>query len=122
MYPTQRGDIYYADLNPVQGSEQGGDVRPVITIQNDVGNRFSPTLVVAAITNRKKPDLPTHVIVKGKNYLKEDSIILLEQIRTIDRIRLREYIGCLDAQYMCKVDTALAISVGLNKKFCRDGG
>jgi len=122
MYPTQRGDIYYADLNPVKGSEQGGDIRPVIIIQNDVGNRFSPTLVVAAITNRKKPDLPTHVIIKGRNYLKEDSIILLEQIRTIDRIRLREYIGCLDARYMQKVDMALAISVGLNKKFCRDGG
>lgn len=122
MYSTQRGDIYYADLNPVKGLEQGGDIRPVLIIQNDIGNQFSPTLVIAAITNRKKSNLPTHVTVKGKNCLKENSIILLEQIRTIDRIRLREYIGCLDSYYMRKVDRALAVSIGLNKKFCENGG
>ena len=122
MYSTQRGDIYYADLNPIKGSEQGGDVRPVLVIQNDIGNQFSPTLIIAAITNRKKSNLPTHVTVKGEGCLREDSIILLEQIRTIDRIRLKEYIGCLDSKYMCKVDKALEVSIGLNKKFCRNGG
>ena len=122
MYSTQRGDIYYTDLNPIKGSEQGGDVRPVLVIQNDIGNKFSPTLIIAAITNRKKSNLPTHVTVKGEGCLREDSIILLEQIRTIDRIRLKEYIGCLDSKYMRKVDKALEVSIGLNKKFCRNGG
>ncbi len=122
MHTTVRGDIYYADLNPVIGSEQGGDIRPVLVIQNDVGNKFSPTVIVAAITNRKKTDIPTHVKIKNADYMKKDSIILLEQIRTIDRSRLREYIGCLDNRNMIRVDKALAISIGLNKIFCRNGG
>ncbi len=122
MYSTQRGDIYYADLNPVKGSEQGGDIRPVLVIQNDIGNKYSPTLVVAAITNSKKTKLPVHVNIKNTKNLKDNSIVLLEQIRTIDRCRLREYIGCLNTEYMSKIDTALAISVGLNKKFCENGG
>jgi len=122
MHTTLRGDIYYADLNPVVGSEQGGDIRPVLVIQNDVGNKFSPTVIVAAITNSKKTELPIHVTIKNAEYLKKDSIVLLEQIRTIDRSRLREYIGCLDNRNMIKVDKALAISVGLNKEFCRNGG
>ena len=121
MYTTVRGDIYYADLNPVVGSEQGGDIRPVLIIQNDVGNKFSPTVIVAAITHRKKSELPIHVTIKNAEYLKKDSIVLLEQIRTIDRSRLREYIGCIDNVNMIKVDKALAISVGLNKVFCRNG-
>lgn len=120
MYSTHRGDIYYADLNPVKGSEQGGDIRPVVIIQNDIGNKYSPTLVVAAITNSKKTKLPVHVVVKNIDYLRDNSIILLEQIRTVDRSRLREYVGCLDNEYMNKVDTALAISIGLDKKFCRN--
>ena len=107
-----RGDLYYADLTPVTGSEQGG-VRPVLMIQNDMGNRFSPTVIIAAVTSRQdKHPLPTHVPVSPNHCgLKEHSVVLLEQIRTIDRVRLREYIGRLTEQ----VDQALRISIGLSK-------
>lgn len=107
-----RGDIYYADLNPVVGSEQGG-IRPCLIIQNDVGNKHSPTIIVAAITSRAKTQLPTHISLSGIAALEKDSIALLEQIRTIDKTRLRKYIGTLDGEAMSKVDKTLAISVGL---------
>ena len=111
-----RGDLYYADLTPVTGSEQGG-VRPVLMIQNDMGNRFSPTVSIAAVTSRQdKHPLPTHVPVSPNHCgLKEHSVVLLEQIRTIDRVRLREYIGRLTEEDMKQVDQALRISIGLSK-------
>lgn len=110
----QRGDIFYADLTPVIGSEQGG-IRPVIILQNDIGNRYSPTIIAAAITSRNdKNPLPTHILVRGQIYgLRTNSTILLEQVRTLDRKRLLEYIGRLDDYTMRKVDQALAISLGL---------
>ena len=110
----KRGDIYYADLDPTVGSEQGG-VRPVLVLQNNVGNRHSPTLIVAAITSRTgKPRMPTHVPIGGAmSGLYKDSVVLLEQMRTIDRVRLREYLGTLDDTEMKAVDTALEVSVGL---------
>jgi len=110
-----RGDLYYADLNPVIGSEQGG-IRPVLIIQNDVGNKHSPTVIVAAITSKEgKSILPTHAILGAESGLDRDSIVLLEQIRTIDKRRLREYVGALGAGDMSAVDKALAISVGLRR-------
>lgn len=109
-----RGELYYADLSPVIGSEQGG-IRPVLIVQNDVGNRHSPTVIVAALTSRStKADLPTHVSVPGEmSGLKCDSTILMEQIRTIDRGRLREYIGCLEPEQMLRADRALVTSLGV---------
>ncbi|MCL4516818.1 MAG: type II toxin-antitoxin system PemK/MazF family toxin [Firmicutes bacterium] len=109
-----RGDIFYADLNPVRGSEQGG-TRPVLILQNDVGNKYSPTTIVAAVTSRiKKAKLPTHVEVPAsESKLERDSVILLEQIRTIDKGRLREKVARLSLEYMEKVDEALEISLGL---------
>jgi len=107
-----RGDIYYADLNPVVGSEQGG-VRPVIILQNNTGNKHSPTIIVAAITSKKKTHLPTHISIKEVEPLEKDSVILLEQIRTIDKRRLKGYIGALDEAVMENVNHALAVSVGL---------
>lgn len=111
---VQRGDIYYADLSPVVGSEQGG-VRPVLIVQNDVGNRFSPTVIAAAITSQTdKAQLPTHIHVhSGENGLSRDSVVLLEQIRTLDKKRLREHMGRLDERAMSQVDRALEISFGL---------
>ncbi len=111
----KRGDIYYAELNPVIGSEQGG-TRPVLIISNDIGNRHSPTVIVAAITSRvhTKAKLPTHTAIRDFEGLNKDSIILLEQIRTIDKKRLQEYIGMLSESEMARVDKALAISVSLN--------
>lgn len=110
----KRGDIFYADLNPVVGSEQGGS-RPVLIISNDIGNRHSPTVIVAAITSRihTKAKLPTHTAVGNFKGLDKDSIILLEQIRTIDKQRLREYLGTLDRRFLDSADKALAISIGL---------
>ncbi|MBQ7045077.1 MAG: type II toxin-antitoxin system PemK/MazF family toxin [Clostridia bacterium] len=110
----KRGDIYYADLSPVIGSEQGG-VRPVLIVQNDVGNRYSPTVIAAAITSqRDKTNLPTHIRVDaGGCGLEKDSIVLLEQIRTIDKQRLKERMGSLDVTAMDKVDKALSVSFGL---------
>ena len=113
----KRGDIYYADLNPVIGSEQGGK-RPVLIISNDVGNKHSPTVIVAAITSRvhTKAKLPTHTAVKDLEGLSKDSIILLEQIRTIDKKRLQEYVGTLDSEHIRTADKALSVSLGLDKK------
>ena len=110
----KRGYLYYADLSPVVGSEQGG-VRPVLIIQNDIGNKYSPTVIVAAITSQiNKAKLPTHIEIRAQEYgLNKDSVILLEQIRTIDKKRLREKIGCLDKNMMLKVDNSLQISLGL---------
>ncbi|NUH91798.1 type II toxin-antitoxin system endoribonuclease NdoA [Bacillus thuringiensis] len=111
---VKRGDVYFADLSPVVGSEQGG-VRPVLVIQNDIGNRFSPTVIVAAITAQiQKAKLPTHVEIDAKRYgFERDSVILLEQIRTIDKQRLTDKITHLDEVMMIRVDEALQISLGL---------
>lgn len=109
----RRGDLFYADLNPVVGSEQGG-IRPVLVIQNDVGNHFSPTVVAAAITSRKaKNCLPTHILLENVPGLAHTSLLLLEQLRTIDRKRLRGYIGRISKEKMLEVDAALAISIGI---------
>ena len=108
-----RGDLYYADLSPVVGCEQGG-VRPVLIVQNDVGNRYSPTVIVAAVTSRmEKHPLPTHVFINRNSVLQKDSIIMLEQIRTIDKSRLLEYIGHLDCRDMRAVDVSLRISLDM---------
>ncbi|HLU22913.1 type II toxin-antitoxin system endoribonuclease NdoA [Lederbergia graminis] len=111
---VKRGDVYFADLSPVVGSEQGG-VRPVLVIQNDIGNRFSPTVIVAAITAQiQKAKLPTHVEIDAKKYgFERDSVLLLEQIRTIDKQRLTDKITHLDEEMMEKVDESLQISLGL---------
>jgi mRNA interferase MazF len=111
---VKRGDVYFADLSPVVGSEQGG-VRPVLVIQNDIGNRFSPTVIIAAITAQiQKAKLPTHVEIDAKRYgFERDSVILLEQIRTIDKQRLTDKITHLDDEMMEKVNEALQISLGL---------
>lgn len=111
---VKRGEIYYADLSPVVGSEQGG-VRPVLIVQNDVGNKFSPTVIAAAITSqRDKNNLPTHIEVDAENCgLARDSVVLLEQVRTIDKRRLKEKMGSLDTADMGKVNHALSVSFGL---------
>lgn len=110
----KRGDIFYADLSPVIGSEQGG-IRPVLIVQNDVGNKYSPTVIAAAITSQiNKAKLPTHIEISAQEYgLPKDSVILLEQIRTIDKRRLREKVDHLDDELMEKVNEALIISFGL---------
>lgn len=112
---VKRGDIFYADLSPVIGSEQGG-IRPVLVVQNDVGNKYSPTVIAAAITSKiNKAKLPTHIEIDAKEYgLSRDSVILLEQVRTIDKQRLREKIGRLDDLEMDKVNEAISISFGLD--------
>lgn len=109
-----RGEIYYADLSPVVGSEQGG-VRPVLVIQNDVGNKYSPTIIIAAITSQlTKAKLPTHIeLNKDKYNLVKDSVVLLEQIRTLDKRRLKERIGVVDKATMQSIDVALMISLGV---------
>ena len=111
---VRRGDIFYADLSPVVGSEQGG-TRPVLIVQNDTGNRHSPTVIAAAITSQTgKARLPTHINIPGGSVgLTKDSVILLEQVRTIDKRRLREHMGRLDDKNMALVDDAIAISFGL---------
>ena len=111
----KRGDIYYADLSPVIGSEQGG-LRPVLIVQNDVGNKYSPTVIAAAITSKmSKTKLPTHIDVPGEDAgLSKDSIILLEQIRTIDKKRLKDKVCHLDSEILEKVNRALLISLELN--------
>ena len=110
----KRGDLYYADLSPVVGSEQGG-VRPVLIIQNDIGNKYSPTVIVAAITSQiNKAKLPTHIEISANEYgLNKDSVILLEQIRTIDKKRLKEKIGHADEELMQRVNKALSVSFAL---------
>ncbi len=114
MSTVKRGDIFYADLSPVVGSEQGG-MRPVLIVQNDTGNRHSPTVIAAAITSQVgKARLPTHIELSGKSCgLSRDSVILLEQIRTIDKSRLRERMGTLSQPQMHEVDSAIAVSFGL---------
>ena len=111
---VKRGDIFYADLSPVVGSEQGG-TRPVLIVQNDTGNRHSPTVIAAAITSQTgKARLPTHIRISGPEAgLTKDSVILLEQIRTIDKKRLREHMGSLNESQMNQVDAAIAVSFGL---------
>lgn len=111
---VKRGEIYYADLSPVVGSEQGG-IRPVLIIQNDIGNKYSPTVIAAAITSQKyKTNLPTHIKVEADGCgLAKDSIVLLEQVRTIDKQRLKEKMGALDNGSMDKVNRALSVSIGL---------
>lgn len=111
---VKRGDIYYADLSPVVGSEQGG-MRPVLIIQNDVGNKYSPTVIVAAITSRmSKTKLPTHIdVYADKAGVARDSVVLLEQLRTLDKRRLKEKMGHLDEPVMREIDNAIAVSLGL---------
>lgn len=114
----KRGDIYYADLSPVIGSEQGG-LRPVLIVQNDIGNKYSPTVIAAAITSQmSKTKLPTHIDIYAESYgLSKDSVILLEQIRTIDKHRLREKMGHIDNGLMQKVNEAITISFGLKTNY-----
>ena len=114
MHPVRRGDIYYADLSPVVGSEQGG-MRPVLIIQNDTDNRHSPTVIAGAITSQTgKANLPTHISLAARSCgLTRDSVILLEQVRTLDKSRLRERMGRLDEPAMHQVDNAIAVSFGL---------
>ena len=111
---VRRGEIYYADLSPVVGSEQGG-MRPVLIVQNDVGNRYSPTVIAAAITSQQnKAKLPTHIEISAKSVgLSKNSVVLLEQIRTLDKRRLKERMGSLDTEMMHRVDDAIAVSFGL---------
>ena len=109
----RRGDIYYADLSPVIGSEQAG-IRPILVVQNDVGNKFSPTIIGIAITSKQKAKLPTHIEIEGTKYgLDKDSVILAEQIRTLDKRRLKERVGRLDKETMEKVKKAIEISFGI---------
>ena len=112
----KRGELYYADLSPVVGSEQGG-IRPILIVQNDMGNKYSPTVIAAAITSKlNKAKLPTHIELSANEFgLVKDSVILLEQIRTLDKRRLKERIGELSATTMNKVNTALLISLGFNE-------
>ena len=111
---VKRGEIYYADLSPVVGSEQGG-IRPVLIVQNDLGNRYSPTVIAAAITSqRDKSTLPTHIELSSRSCgLSRDSVVLLEQVRTLDKRRLKERMGRLDEDAMAKIDRALSVSFGL---------
>lgn len=111
---VKRGDLFYADLSPVVGSEQGG-VRPVLVVQNDVGNKYSPTIIAAAVTSQiNKAKMPTHIEINAESYgLAKDSVILLEQVRTIDKRRLKERIGHIDEDLMERVNQALSISFGL---------
>lgn len=113
MNTVKRGEIYYADLSPVIGSEQGG-VRPVVIIQNDKGNKYSPTTIVAPITSKKKTRIPTHVLINNP-CLKRTSLILLEQIRSIDKTRLKEYIGRLTSNELKDLDLAASSSIDINK-------
>lgn len=109
----KRGDVFFADLDPVVGSEQGG-IRPVLVVQNNIGNRYSPTLVVLPLSTAKKNYLPTHIHIYGSKSLPKDSIVLAEQIRTIDRYRLREYVGSIDKEIMDKINRAMKISIGVD--------
>ena len=113
---VKRGDVFYADLSPVVGSEQGG-VRPVLVIQNDIGNKYSPTVIIAAVTSQiNKAKLPTHIEISGDEYgLNKDSVILAEQVRTIDKRRIKEKIVHLDEELMARVNEALEISFGLEE-------
>lgn len=114
----RRGEIYYADLSPVVGSEQGG-IRPVLIVQNDIGNKYSPTIIAAAVTSKlNKARLPTHIEIPSSVYgLPKDSVILLEQLRTLDKRRLKDRVGLLDPETMEKVNNALKISLGFDEKY-----
>ena len=114
LQQIKRGDIFYADLSPVVGSEQGG-LRPVLVVQNHIGNKYSPTIIVAAITSQlSKAKLPTHLSLPAETFnLPKDSVILFEQLRTIDKRRLKNYVGTLDDRFMKKANEALVISLGL---------
>ena len=109
----KRGDVFFADLDPVVGSEQGG-IRPVLVVQNNIGNRYSPTLVVLPLSTAKKNHMPTHIHICGSKSLPRDSIVLAEQIRTIDRYRLKSYVGSVDFELMEKVEKAMKISIGVD--------
>lgn len=112
----KRGDIYYADLSPVIGSEQSG-IRPILIIQNDIGNKFSPTIIGVPITSKAKVDMPTHIAIEGNKYgLEKDSIILAEQIRTLDKSRLKDKVGRLDKKVLNEVKRAIEISCGLRSR------
>ena len=108
----KRGDIFYADLSPIIGSEQDG-IRPVLVIQNDTGNKYSPTVITVPISSKKKNSLPIHVPLSGTEVMPKESMILTEQIRTLDRRRLKKYLGSLDNEIMDKVNEALKISMGV---------
>ncbi len=119
---VRRGDIYYADLSPVVGSEQGG-IRPVLIIQNDIGNRYSPTVIAAAITSRTgKAKLPTHIEIDSSSGLARTSVVLLEQIRTLDKRRLRDRMGHIDETTMRLVNDAISVSFGLENAAPQVGG
>jgi len=121
MKPIKRGDIYFARLNPTVGSEQG-DNRPVIVVQNDVGNRYSPTFVIVPLTcNLNKKPQSTHVLIQQCDGLESDSLALTEQVRTIDRSRFERYIGRINKEQQFKIDTALAICVGIEKRLSAKG-
>jgi mRNA interferase MazF len=110
---VKKGDLFFADLSPVVGSEQGG-VRPVLVVQNDVGNKYSPTIIVAAVTSQTKTKLPTHVRLEAtQGGLSKDSVVLLEQLRTIDKQRLKERIGTLSESQLPDVEKALSVSLGI---------
>ena len=109
---VKRGDVFYADLDPIIGSEQGG-IRPVLVVQNNVGNKYSPTVVVLPISSAKKNNMPTHIHICSSKMLPKDSIVLAEQIRTIDRDRLLRYVGSVGLEVMEKVDKAIKISIGV---------
>lgn len=123
MMSVKRGDIYYADLSPVVGSEQGG-LRPVLIIQNDVGNKHSPTVIAAAITSKMgKSRLPTHIDIYAERAgLQKDSVVLLEQVRTLDKQRLKEKMGHLDDRMMTEINNAIAVSFGLGATNSNEGG
>lgn len=114
MKTIKRGDIFYADLSPAIGSEQGG-IRPVLIVQNNVGNYHSPTVIVAVLTSKSKKKLPTHIsILSGEGNITMDSTVLLEQLRTIDKFRLQKYVGSVSDNTMDRVDRAMLVSLGLN--------
>lgn len=114
MKEIKRGDIYYADLSPVVGCEQGG-TRPVLVVQNNVGNKHSPTIIIAVLTSKSKRKLPTHIsIASGEGNIAMDSTVLLEQLRTIDKYRLKKYVGSVSQETMDQVDRAMLVSLGLN--------
>ena len=114
MRTIKRGDSYYADLNPAVGSEQGG-IRPVLVVQNDVGNCYSPTIIIAVLTSKSKKKLPTHISIhSGEGNIAMDSTVLLEQLRTIDKFRLQKYVGSISGETMDRIDRAMLVSLGLN--------
>lgn len=111
---VKRGDVFYADLDSIIGSEQGG-VRPVLVVQNNVGNKYSPTVVVLPISSAKKTNMPMHIRICGTKMLSKNSVIMAEQIRTIDRNRLQKYVGSVDLEIMKKVEIAMKISIGVDR-------